>query len=209
MVHPRRIIREAIALELYAKGFVDGHIYVTRTAELQEHQLPAICIYTKSERTREGLTDDTFNQDLDLLLEVYVARGSDTCIPFQRIEGMPNNPAQTNNADIELDDLCFEIENIVFNRLFRSQIETETDCVYTNQVTAINTEIDHANEGAVPFVKASMTMTISYQRSPSLEDVETCPFEKFKFDILNVTCDPDDPMNSTLAISGQQDLEGA
>jgi len=209
VAHPRRIIREAIALELYAKGFVDGHIYVTRTAELQEHQLPAICIYTKSERTREGLTDDTFNQDLDLLIEVYVARTSDMCIPFQKIEGMPNSPAQTNNADIVLDDLCFEIENVVFNRLFRSQIETDADCIYTNQITAINTEIDHSPDGAVPFVKASMTMTISYQRSPSLEDVETCPFEKFKFDILSVTCDPEDVRNGTVAISGQQDLEGA
>ncbi|HEY4713309.1 MAG TPA: hypothetical protein VIH30_03575 [Aquirhabdus sp.] len=208
-MHPRTIIREAIALELYAKGFVQDHVYVTRTAELQRQHLPAICVYTKSERTREGVSDDTFNQDLDLLIEVYVERKADTVIPFQKIEGMPNNPAQTNNADQVLDDLCFEVENVVFNLLFKNSIETGTDCIYTNQVTAINTEIDHNPDGAVPFVKASITMTISYQRSPSLEDVETCPFEKFKFDILNVTCDPDDPMNGTVAISGQQDLEGA
>lgn len=208
-MHPRTIIREAIALELYARGFVADHVYVTRTAELQRQHLPAICIYTKAERTDEAYADDTFNQSLDILIEVYVERKSDTCIPFKKIEGMPNNPAQTNNADRILDDLCFEIENVVFNMMFRSSVTNEIGCVYAKQIMAINTEIDHSPDGAVPFVKASMTMTLAYQRSPDLEDVETCPFEKFKFDILNVTCDPQDPMNGIVVISGQQDLEGA
>lgn len=207
MTHPRMVIREATAVLLrndaWVSSAVSNRIYCSRVAPLNnETEFPSINVRTVDERTTQKVSEDTFEQELDVHIDIFARRVPDMVNRYKQVEGLDNRPRQTQDVDQFLDDVCEKIEILLFGSLFRYQIQYLTDdgtrCLLVNDITELNTDFEFSADGQVPYGRATIRFTLKYNRRFDA-DLDSCIFDNFTIDFRHRTC-TEDPKDDATAI---------
>jgi hypothetical protein len=177
-LHPRTLVREHAARLLVRMGAWDQALYVGRTAPIdQDEHFPNVCIFTQNERTLTMNNQHEAKQELSLLVEVRMKRMANMAAPWSHIEGLPNLPAQTQDADGVLDSACLIIENIIMAEFSHTRLTLGGERFDFEQVNEINTDLTPSGEGAVPFILAQIEFKLVYNHCYPAKVPETCPLE--------------------------------
>lgn len=180
MTHPRTLIREHAAREIVRRGAYSEAVFVNRVAPFSdEDHFPNVCIYTDNESTAKVVNAQNFDQQLILLFEIRERRSPDMLQPWRAIDGMPAHPAQVTCADRLLDDVCEQIEAVVFAAFNLATFTVEGQKIQTGEITEVNTEISRGGDGDVPYMLAQLEFKLSYQACYPAAPIDTCPLEHF------------------------------
>jgi len=145
MSHVRQQIRDDIVTTLTGLTTTGSNIFRSRIFPLEETNLPALCIYTKSE-TNEYDTiglPRSVNRVLDVAVEAYVKGVS--------------------NYDNTLDTIAVEMEEAIAADITLGGLAKDA------QITAF--EADFAGDGEQPVAVGRFTVTVEYRTVEN--DVET------------------------------------
>jgi hypothetical protein len=145
MSHVRQQIRDDIVTTLTGLTTTGSNIFRSRIFPLEETNLPALCIYTKSETSEYdtiGLPRSV-NRVLDVAVEAYVKGVS--------------------NYDNTLDTIAVEMEEAIAADITLGGLAKDA------QITAF--EADFAGDGEQPVAVGRFTVTVQYRTVEN--DVET------------------------------------
>lgn len=145
MSHVRQQIRDDIVTTLTGLTTTGSNIFRSRIFPLEETNLPALCIYTKSETSEYdtiGLPRSV-NRVLDVVVEAYVKGVS--------------------NYDNTLDTIAVEMEEAIAADITLGGLAKDA------QITAF--EADFAGDGEQPVAVGRFTVTVEYRTVEN--DVET------------------------------------
>jgi hypothetical protein len=145
MSHVRQQIRDDIVTTLTGLTTTGSNIFRSRIFPLEETNLPALCIYTKSETSEYdtiGLPRSV-NRVLDVAVEAYVKGVS--------------------NYDNTLDTIAVEVEEAIAADITLGGLAKDA------QITAF--EADFAGDGEQPVAVGRFTVTVEYRTVEN--DVET------------------------------------
>ena len=145
MTHVRQQIRDDIVTTLTGLTTTGSNIFRSRIFPLEETNLPALCIYTKSETSEYdtiGLPRSV-NRILDVAVEAYVKGVS--------------------NYDNTLDTIAVEMEEAIAADITLGGLAKDA------QITAF--EADFAGDGEQPVAVGRFTVTVEYRTVEN--DVET------------------------------------
>jgi len=145
MSHVRQQIRDDIVTTLTGLTTTGSNIFRSRIFPLEETNLPALCIYTKSETSEYdtiGLPRSV-NRILDVAVEAYVKGVS--------------------NYDNTLDTIAVEMEEAIAADITLGGLAKDA------QITAF--EADFAGDGEQPVAVGRFTVTVEYRTVEN--DVET------------------------------------
>jgi hypothetical protein len=145
MSHVRQQIRDDIVTTLTGLTTTGSNIFRSRIFPLEETNLPALCIYTKSETSEYdtiGLPRSV-NRVLDVAVEAYVKGVS--------------------NYDNTLDTIAVEMEEAIAADITLGGLAKDA------QITAF--EADFAGDGEQPVAVGRFTVTVEYRTVEN--DVET------------------------------------
>jgi len=145
MTHVRQQIRDDIVTTLTGLTTTGSNIFRSRIFPLEETNLPALCIYTKSETSEYdtiGLPRSV-NRVLDVAVEAYVKGVS--------------------NYDNTLDTIAVEMEEAIAADITLGGLAKDA------QITAF--EADFAGDGEQPVAVGRFTVTVEYRTVEN--DVET------------------------------------
>jgi hypothetical protein len=191
MMHPRSIIRNAIAKALINRSEAyKGRVFIQRAAKLQsDHDMPCVCVYTTADRTDTSKQQPSGNfvQTLDIELHIYNRRAPDEIEPHQSVQGMPRQPANYALMAQDLDSICLDVELIVYEFIRKGNFEYNGDTVCVEQNTEISTRIDQSEDGQVPHALATLTFQVNYFMSLK-QPLNLCPLTKILGDIENKSC---------------------
>ena len=137
MSHVRQQIRDEIVTTLTGLTTTGSNVFRSRIFPLEETNLPALCIYTKSETSEYdtiGLPRSV-NRVLDVAVEAYVKGVS--------------------NYDNTLDTIAVEVEGAIAADI------TLGDLAKDAQITAF--EADFAGDGEQPVAVGRFTVTVEYR----------------------------------------------
>jgi hypothetical protein len=145
MSHVRQQIRDDIVTTLTGLTTTGSNVFRSRIFPLEETNLPALCIYTKSETSEYdtiGLPRSV-NRVLDVAVEAYVKGVS--------------------NYDNTLDTIAVEVEEAIAADVTLGNLAKDA------QITAF--EADFAGDGEQPVAVGRFTVTVEYRTVEN--DVET------------------------------------
>ena len=145
MTHVRQQIRDDIVTTLTGLTTTGSNVFRSRIFPLEETNLPALCIYTKSEASEYdtiGLPRSV-NRVLDVAVEAYVKGVS--------------------NYDNTLDTIAVEVEEAIAADITLGNRAKDA------QITAF--EADFAGDGEQPVAVGRFTVTVEYRTVEN--DVET------------------------------------
>ena len=145
MTHVRQQIRDDIVTTLTGLATTGSNVFRSRIFPLEETNLPALCIYTKSETSEYdtiGLPRSV-NRVLDVAVEAYVKGVS--------------------NYDNTLDTIAVEVEEAIAADITLGGVAKDA------QITAF--EADFAGDGEQPVAVGRFTVTVEYRTVEN--DVET------------------------------------
>jgi len=145
MSHVRQQIRDDIVTTLTGLATTGSNVFRSRIFPLEETNLPALCIYTKSETSEYdtiGLPRSV-NRVLDVAVEAYVKGVS--------------------NYDNTLDTIAVEMEEAIAADITLGGLAKDA------QITAF--EADFAGDGEQPVAVGRFTVTVEYRTVEN--DVET------------------------------------
>lgn len=145
MSHVRQQIRDDIVTTLTGLTTTGSNVFRSRIFPLEETNLPALCIYTKSEASEYdtiGLPRSV-NRVLDVAVEAYVKGVS--------------------NYDNTLDTIAVEVEEAIAADVTLGNLAKDA------QITAF--EADFAGDGEQPVAVGRFTVTVEYRTVEN--DVET------------------------------------
>ena len=145
MTHVRQQIRDDIVTTLTGLTTTGSNVFRSRIFPLEETNLPALCIYTKSEASEYdtiGLPRSV-NRVLDVAVEAYVKGVS--------------------NYDNTLDTIAVEVEEAIAADITLGGVAKDA------QITAF--EADFAGDGEQPVAVGRFTVTVEYRTVEN--DVET------------------------------------
>ena len=145
MSHVRQQIRDDIVTTLTGLTTTGSNVFRSRIFPLEQTNLPALCIYTKSETSEYdtiGLPRSV-NRILDVAVEAYVKGVS--------------------NYDNTLDTIAVELEEAIAADITLSGLAKDA------QITAF--EADFAGDGEQPVAVGRFTITVEYRTVEN--DVET------------------------------------
>ena len=145
MTHVRQQIRDDIVTTLTGLTTTGSNVFRSRIFPLEETNLPAVCIYTKSEASEYdtiGLPRSV-NRVLDVAVEAYVKGVS--------------------NYDNTLDTIAVEVEEAIAADITLGGVAKDA------QITAF--EADFAGDGEQPVAVGRFTVTVEYRTVEN--DVET------------------------------------
>ena len=145
MSHVRQQIRDDIVTTLTGLTTTGSNVFRSRIFPLEETNLPALCIYTKSEASEYdtiGLPRSV-NRILDVAVEAYVKGVS--------------------NYDNTLDTIAVEVEEAIAADITLGGVAKDA------QITAF--EADFAGDGEQPVAVGRFTVTVEYRTVEN--DVET------------------------------------
>jgi len=145
MSHVRQQIRDDIVTALTGLTTTGSNVFRSRIFPLEETNLPALCIYTKSETSEYdtiGLPRSV-NRILDVAVEAYVKGVS--------------------NYDNTLDTIAVEVEEAIAADITLGNLAKDA------QITAF--EADFAGDGEQPVAVGRFTVTVQYRTVEN--DVET------------------------------------
>ena len=145
MSHVRQQIRDDIVTTLTGLTTTGSNVFRSRIFPLEETNLPALCIYTKSETSEYdtiGLPRSV-NRVLDVAVEAYVKGVS--------------------NYDNTLDTIAVEMEEAIAADITLGGLAKDA------QITAF--EADFAGDGEQPVAGGRFTVTVEYRTVEN--DVET------------------------------------
>ena len=145
MTHVRQQIRDDIVTTLTGLTTTGSNVFRSRIFPLEETNLPALCIYTKSEASEYdtiGLPRSV-NRILDVAVEAYVKGVS--------------------NYDNTLDTIAVEVEEAIAADVTLGNLAKDA------QITAF--EADFAGDGEQPVAVGRFTVTVEYRTVEN--DVET------------------------------------
>lgn len=145
MSHVRQQIRDDIVTTLTGLTTTGSNVFRSRIFPLEETNLPALCIYTKSEASEYdtiGLPRSV-NRILDVAVEAYVKGVS--------------------NYDNTLDTIAVEVEEAIAADVTLGNLAKDA------QITAF--EADFAGDGEQPVAVGRFTVTVEYRTVEN--DVET------------------------------------
>lgn len=145
MSHVRQQIRDDIVTTLTGLATTGSNVFRSRIFPLEETNLPALCIYTKSEASEYdtiGLPRSV-NRVLDVAVEAYVKGVS--------------------NYDNTLDTIAVEVEEAIAADITLGGVAKDA------QITAF--EADFAGDGEQPVAVGRFTVTVEYRTVEN--DVET------------------------------------
>ena len=145
MTHVRQQIRDDIVTTLTGLTTTGSNVFRSRIFPLEETNLPALCIYTKSEASEYdtiGLPRSV-NRVLDVAVEAYVKGVS--------------------NYDNTLDTIAVEVEEAIAADITLGNLAKDA------QITAF--EADFAGDGEQPVAVGRFTVTVEYRTVEN--DVET------------------------------------
>jgi hypothetical protein len=145
MSHVRQQIRDDIVTTLTGLTTTGSNVFRSRIFPLEETNLPALCIYTKSEASEYdtiGLPRSV-NRVLDVAVEAYVKGVS--------------------NYDNTLDTIAVEMEEAIAADITLGGLAKDA------QITAF--EADFAGDGEQPVAVGRFTVTVEYRTVEN--DVET------------------------------------
>jgi len=145
MSHVRQQIRDDIVTTLTGLTTTGSNVFRSRIFPLEETNLPALCIYTKSETSEYdtiGLPRSV-NRILDVAVEAYVKGVS--------------------NYDNTLDTIAVEVEEAIAADITLGNLAKDA------QITAF--EADFAGDGEQPVAVGRFTVTVEYRTVEN--DVET------------------------------------
>ena len=145
MSHVRQQIRDDIVTTLTGLTTTGSNVFRSRIFPLEETNLPALCIYTKSEASEYdtiGLPRSV-NRILDVAVEAYVKGVS--------------------NYDNTLDTIAVEVEEAIAADVTLGGLAKDA------QITAF--EADFAGDGEQPVAVGRFTVTVEYRTVEN--DVET------------------------------------
>jgi len=145
MTHVRTQIRDDIVTTLTGLTTTGSNVFRSRIFPLEETNLPALCIYTKSETSEYdtiGLPRSV-NRVLDVAVEAYVKGVS--------------------NYDNTLDTIAVEMEEAIAADITLGGLAKDA------QITAF--EADFAGDGEQPVAVGRFTVTVEYRTVEN--DVET------------------------------------
>ena len=143
--HIRQQIRERVGTTLTGLSTTGSNVYQSRVYNLENSDLPALIIYTRSEDTEllEMGSTRTLERNLSLVVEAYVKANS--------------------NYDDTIDTIAKEIESamgadVTHNNLARDSFLDST-------------EINYNGEGEQPIAVMTMVYNINYQTTEVAADV--------------------------------------
>jgi len=145
MSHVRQQIRDDIVTTLTGLTTTGSNVFRSRIFPLEQTNLPALCIYTKSEASEYdtiGLPRSV-NRILDVAVEAYVKGVS--------------------NYDNTLDTIAVEVEEAIAADVTLGGVAKDA------QITAF--EADFAGDGEQPVAVGRFTVTVEYRTVEN--DVET------------------------------------
>jgi hypothetical protein len=145
MSHVRQQIRDDIVTTLTGLTTTGSNVFRSRIFPLEETNLPALCVYTKSETSEYdtiGLPRSV-NRVLDVAVEAYVKGVS--------------------NYDNTLDTIAVEMEEAIAADITLGGLAKDA------QITAF--EADFAGDGEQPVAVGRFTVTVEYRTVEN--DVET------------------------------------
>ena len=145
MTHVRQQIRDDIVTTLTGLATTGSNVFRSRIFPLEETNLPALCIYTKSETSEYdtiGLPRSV-NRVLDVAVEAYVKGVS--------------------NYDNTLDTIAVQMEEAIAADITLGGLAKDA------QITAF--EADFAGDGEQPVAVGRFTVTVEYRTVEN--DVET------------------------------------
>ena len=145
MSHVRQQIRDDIVTTLTGLTTTGSNVFRSRIFPLEQTNLPALCIYTKSETSEYdtiGLPRSV-NRILDVAVEAYVKGVS--------------------NYDNTLDTIAVEVEEAIAADVTLGGVAKDA------QITAF--EADFAGDGEQPVAVGRFTVTVEYRTVEN--DVET------------------------------------
>jgi len=145
MSHVRQQIRDDIVTTLTGLATTGSNVFRSRIFPLEQTNLPALCIYTKSETSEYdtiGLPRSV-NRILDVAVEAYVKGVS--------------------NYDNTLDTIAVEVEEAIAADVTLGGVAKDA------QITAF--EADFAGDGEQPVAVGRFTVTVEYRTVEN--DVET------------------------------------
>jgi hypothetical protein len=145
MSHVRQQIRDDIVTTLTGLTTTGSNVFRSRIFPLEQTNLPALCIYTKSETSEYdtiGLPRSV-NRILDVAVEAYVKGVS--------------------NYDNTLDTIAVEVEEAIAADVTLGGVAKDA------QITAF--EADFAGDGEQPVAVGRFTITVEYRTVEN--DVET------------------------------------
>lgn len=145
MTHVRQQIRDDIVTTLTGLTTTGSNVFRSRIFPLEETNLPALCIYTKSETSEYdtiGLPRSV-NRVLDVAVEAYVKGVS--------------------NYDNTLDTIAVQMEEAIAADITLGGLAKDA------QITAF--EADFAGDGEQPVAVGRFTVTVEYRTVEN--DVET------------------------------------
>lgn len=188
-LHPRTLVREHAARLLVRMGAWDRALFVGRTAPFdQDDHFPNVCIFTQSERTLTKNNQHEAKQELSLLIEVRMKRVANMSAPWPHIQGLPNHPAQSQNADRDLDSACLIIENLIMAEFSHTRLTLGGEIFDFEEINEINTDISGSGEGAVPFVLAQVEFKLVYNHCYQAKVPQTCPLEYLLGEMRHKAC---------------------
>jgi hypothetical protein len=208
MTHPRQVIRETTAVLLRNAPKIGGRVrervFCTRVTALEsDTDFPCINVMTTSERTIEKPANYVFDQELDLVIEIYERRAPKYLNGYAGVEGLKNLPRETQPVDQFLDDICEEVEKLLFSAWWRKRLSYETDdgtvCLDIYEISDISTDFEFDPNGQVIHGCAKIKFTLKFRKALKTND-EFCDFENFTLDFRTRACDLEDPLDNESAI---------
>ena len=143
--HIRQQIRERVATTLTGLTTTSSNVFQSRVYPLENANLPAIIIYTKSEDSEPVVigTNRLMNRELTLAVEAYVKSVS--------------------NSDDTIDTITKEVESAL-------AADTTLDGL-AKDIYLESTEITYTGEGEKPIAVCTMNFIIEYCTNQSSPDV--------------------------------------
>lgn len=187
MMHPRTIIRNAIGAALVENnGAYKSRVYLQRDAKLDSNSLPAICVFTHDERTKEQKNTGVYYQELSCEIQIYVKRIADQLNPHESRLGAPSQAVQFASTADALDDICVDVENTIVS-LVSKMVTYLGESVCIENVPDINTKLDQSADGDTPHLFASITFNLEYTRNMNVEKTY-CGLENYLSNITVKGC---------------------
>ena len=143
--HIRQQIREQVGSTLTGLTTTGSNVFQTRVYPLENTNLPALVIYTKSETSEPLVISENriMSRELQLIIEIYVK--------------------QTSNFDDEVDKICKEVEIAL-------SADTTINGLAKDSFIQ-STEIEYNTEGEKPLSYGILTFLTNYYVDETRPDV--------------------------------------
>jgi hypothetical protein len=189
MKHPRTFLRKYI-YKLLKQNVDVVDVFENRVAPLDDggqpmrgDKFPCISISTNDERTELDVrsSDDELLQSLTVTIAIFVKKDT------RQREPLGGDDYSFGLAE-ELEDLCFDVENIIHSSLSDKTLDYDDFCIQTKKIRQVKTDMMLSDEGQSYHAKAYIDFTIDYQRKFEKPEGILCDFKKLSIVVSAADC---------------------